>query len=140
MEVFVLFVIFSFVVVMTITQNRAKERRDKLRILEEAIRSGNVDPATKQELVAELTGRRPAGEPASGGHGIGDRHGFWSRAAFGIGWLGLFTGVALMLIDQHDTWEAGIVMTGIALAVITLPIAMKELERERPRPDRSPTR
>ena len=56
-----LLVIFFFVAVVVFLQNRSKERQEKMRILEEALRSGHLDAATKAELVGELTGRRPAG-------------------------------------------------------------------------------
>ena len=131
MEVTALYVIFAFVIAMTIQQNRARERREKLKVLEEAIRSGNLDPAAKQELVGELTGRRaPSATPP---RHTADRHGAFGRLAFGIGWLGLFLGLGLIAMDDRDTWEAGIAVAALSFALVTLPIALKELERERPR-------
>lgn len=141
MEVSVLVVIFAFVVAMTITQNRAKERRERLKVLEEAIRSGNLDPAMKQELVGELTGKRPEAPKPAPQPGSSERHhGPWARLAFGAGWLGLFLGIGLMSMDQRDTWEAGIAITALGFAFVTLPIALREFERERSRSGRTAPR
>ena len=132
MEVTALIVIFGFIAATTIFQNRARELREKLKILEEAIRSGNLDASMKRELVGELTGRRPQ-QPGPGGQHAADRHGGWARLVFGIGWLGLFLGIGLIAMDDRDTWQAGIAIASISFALVTLPIALKELDRDRPR-------
>ena len=133
MEVPVLLIIFGFIAAMTVFQNRAKERRDRLKVLEEAIRSGNLDPAMKQELVGELTGRKPGQASGPQPAPSAERHGTLARIAFAGGWLGLFLGIGLIAMDDRDGYEAGVVIAAISFAFVTLPIAIKELERERPR-------
>lgn len=128
MEVTALVVIFCFVSVMVASQNRARERREKLRIIEEAIRSGNLDAATQQEFVAELTGRRPEVRPSESP--AASPRSAWARLAFGIGWLCLFVGLALLAIDDRDALYAGIVVAVIGFGLVTLPLALRELDRD----------
>ena len=121
----VLILIFGFVMVMTIHQTRVRERRDKLRLLEEAIRSGHVDAATKQQLLAELTDRRGTETRA--------HHGMFARLAFAIGWIGLFLGVGLLTVPERDAAGLGWFVLASGFALITLPIAMREFDRDRER-------
>lgn len=124
-----LIVVFLFVGVIVMAQNRAKEKREKLRILEDALRSGHLDEVTKAELVGELTGRRreprhaePAASPAPRGSTIG-------RLLFGLGWLGMILGVGFLLSDNRDLMEAGVIVASIALGLMTLPLAVREYDR-----------
>lgn len=126
-----LFVIFLFVAVMIYLQHRAKERQERMRILEEALRSGQLDEVTKAELVSELTGRRPQRTPASAAP--------WSmsggaRLLVGIGWIGMFVGVGMLLMGDRDAEEAGPVVALGSFALLSLPIAVREYERDRGAP------
>jgi hypothetical protein len=129
MEISILALIFFFVVFITGMQTRAKERRERLRIIEEAIRSGNLEPQAQDELVQELTGRRirrhdlqprPAWNP--------------SRLLFGLGWLGLFVGVGVLIvggvIGEDEALAAGGIISAISFGVMSLPMAMRELDRK----------
>jgi hypothetical protein len=123
MEVSILAVIFVFVTAMTISQNRAKERRERLRVIEEALRSGNLDAGEKQELMSQLTGRRPRRretehEPRHAG----------AKFVFGIGWLGLFTGIALMTMGGDEPFQAGVFTAALSFALVSLPLALRELD------------
>ena len=131
MEVTALVVIFVFVSVMVASQNRAKERREKLRIIEDAIRSGNLDAATKQELVAELTGRRPeaAGRPVP--RPVEGRRSGWARLSFAVGWLTLFLGIGFLCVDEREMFFAGSLLAVIGFGFVSLPLALRELDRER---------
>ncbi len=116
--------IFAFIALMTITQNRAKERKERLRVIEDAIKSGNLEPDVKQELVGELTGRRPHRPRPHVVPGPETR----GKFVFGIGWLGLFTGIGLMLMGERDVFEAGCLMTALSFGVVSLPLALRELD------------
>ena len=116
--------IFGFIALMTITQNRAKERKERLRVIEDAIKNGNLEPDVKQELVGELTGRRPHRRRPHVVPGPEIR----GKFVFGIGWLGLFTGIGLMLMGERDVFEAGCLMTALSFGVVSLPLALRELD------------
>ncbi len=128
MEISILALIFFFVVFMTAMQGRAKERRERLRIIEEAIRSGKLEPHAQDELVQELTGRRVrrTHEPQKA----------WNpgRFLFGLGWLGLFVGVGVLIvggvIGEDEALAAGGVISAISFGVMSLPMAMRELDRK----------
>jgi len=126
MEFSILLIIFGFIAVMSISQNRAKERKERLRVIEEAIRSGNLGPDAQQDLVTELTGRRrprPApAVPSPAARG---------RFLFGLGWLGMFLGIGLMAIGDRDTFEPGAVIAAISFGFVSLPLAIRELDNRR---------
>ena len=117
----ILSLIFGFVILMNLVQARAKDKRERFRLIEAAIRSGNLDPDTKQDLVKGLTGRRPW-------HGAKEGPGL--KFVFALGWLGLFVGGALMSVDR-GAFEAGVVICALSFGVVTLPFAMRELEGRR---------
>lgn len=107
-------VIFGFILFGGMIQSWQKHRRDKLKILEEAIRSGNVDPETKRTIIESL-------------HGQTSR----MRMMFGVGWVGLFVGVGLLISDERDLIAPGAIVSAVGFALVTLPIAYRELEARR---------
>ncbi len=96
-----LIVVFLFVGVIVMAQNRAKEKREKLRILEDALRSGHLDEVTKADLVGELTGRRRDSRRAEPVASPAPRSGTIGRLLFGLGWLGMILGVGFLLSDDR---------------------------------------
>jgi hypothetical protein len=120
-----LLVIFAFIAVMSVIQNRTRERKERLRALEEAIRNGQLDDETKRDLVTELTGRRPRPH-----RGSVSEHGRLALV-FGLGWLGLFLGVGLMMSGDNDAFEAGSVIAPLSFGLVTLPLALRELAARR---------
>ena len=136
-SVSLLAVIFGFVLVITVVGNRGKERRERLRILEEQLRAGNLDAAAQQRAITELTPRQgrahlppplpaapaPAVRPFTAG----------SRFVFALGWIAIFLGIALLLSGGRDEAEAGTIVAPLGFAFVTLPIALRELESDRRR-------
>jgi hypothetical protein len=118
--------VFAFVIVLTLIQNRAKERRERLRVIEDAIRGGHLDPAMRQELVGELTGRSPERRRAEQGTrpGLG-------RILFGLGWLMMCLGIGLMFVNDRDAETASAPVAAVGFALVSLPFALRELERGR---------
>ena len=129
--------IFAFVLVITVVGNRAKERRERLRILEEQLRAGNLDAAAQQRAVAELTprhGRSPVPPPAPAAPPPAVRpFTAGSRFVFALGWIAIFLGLALMFSGGRDEAEAGTILAPLGFAFVTLPIALRELESDRRR-------
>ena len=116
----------GFVLLLTLVlrnSGRSKERRKRLEILEEALRSGEMDPQLRREVVGVLKSEQ------SGGFG-------WRHVAFSMGWIGLFVGGGLLVVGHGRTHEMVGWLTVLgSLAVVTLPLAIKELEARRA-PDR----
>lgn len=143
----VLIVIFMFVVVIVLINNRAKERQSRLKVLEEALKNGNLDERTRQDLVDALSDRPrsraphqdpPQPTPAAAYSAPAapapapPRSSGMARFAFAIGWLSLFLGIALLAMDDRDCFYAGMIVAFSGFALMSLPIAVRELDREKP--------
>lgn len=126
----ILFVIFTFVLVKMVLEQRAAARRDNLRVLEEALKNPAIDRATLESLTYQLTGRHGARsherEPWLG------RLQPWILA---LGWGCLFTGGALWVVGEmlskHDVIIFGVGTGILGFGVITYPFALRELEARR---------
>lgn len=131
----ILGIIFLFVYGVIHIDNRKKERQQRLRILEEAVRTGQLDEQMRAEIVAGLSGRARKQEAmqAHAAHVAAhkDQSG-WGKLFFTIGWLGLFAGIGMLIAHENeDMLVAGCVMTGASFALVTLPLAWRELEAKR---------
>jgi hypothetical protein len=116
----VLAIIFSFVMGVVYMQNKGKEQRERLRLLDEAIRRGQLDDQMRSELMSGFNGKRRR-HSRQGGFRL-------SRLSFGVGWLAMFIGVGLLFVDEPEAFTAGCVVSGIGFALVTLPLAMRELD------------
>lgn len=100
----------ALVVILTARRQSAKERENRMKLLEEALRNPNLDPQAQRELVRSL--RTPQG-----------------RAPFVVGWFGLFVGIAWLCTEPRgDECTIAIVLTALSGACVTLPLALRELE------------
>lgn len=113
-------IVFSFIVLVVWMTNRAKARSERLKVMEEALRSERLDAEAKAELVAALTGRGEQRDDLAPG---------WQRAAFGAGWVGLLMGATMMLVDEGDSFGKGLMCAGFGVAAMTLPLAIREFDR-----------
>ena len=86
-----------FILIKQAMETRAKERSEKLRILEASLKQGDLDPATKEELMDVLTGHKRK-KPAPPVHPP-QRVGFFMRAFAFLGWVALCLGGAFLIID-----------------------------------------
>ena len=109
--------VVAFMVGGGMYQSWQKGRRERLRVLEEALRNPEIDGETKRTIVNQL---QAGGLPKLG-----------SNAMFGIGWLGFFLGIGLLITDQRDLFEAGAIVSTLGFALITLPLAYREIEQRR---------
>jgi len=107
-------IVFVFVYLRSRVVAHERTQKRKIELVERALESGVLDQATKRELVQAITGRAPR----RGTHWL-----------FLLGWIGLFVGVALVIlgVDNDDLWPAAIVVTCVSFAVLTIPIASREL-------------
>ncbi|MEO0478553.1 MAG: hypothetical protein AAF196_03645 [Planctomycetota bacterium] len=126
-------VIFGFILALVWMSNRTKERQNRLRVLEQALRSGALTAQQQRDLADELAGRpRRSGIP------------FFSRAAFVLGWLGLFVAGGFILYEELDSPRdscdydtVGFLVAAGSFAVLSLPIALREFERRHPGRERT---
>ncbi|MFM1870804.1 MAG: hypothetical protein RL398_226 [Planctomycetota bacterium] len=118
------------VVAMTISKQvmdqRAKQRADHVRLLEQALNNPAVDRGLIETLTAQLTGQSPPkrSEPRP------------LRLLLGLGWITLFTGLGVMsiggVLNENDALAGGILTALIGFALVTYPFVLRELaERER---------
>jgi hypothetical protein len=119
----ILAMIFGFGVLMTRIANRERERRDRVRLAEQALKAERLDPDVRNALLSAL---RPAAP-----------HSWWqsttpAKLCFAIGWIGMFLGIGLLCFGyRYDEQMAGGMIAGIGFALASLPIAIRELERRR---------
>ena len=107
-----------------------KGRNRKLKIIETALQHGSMDDATKHLLIQELT--KP-------GLLVQVIQAAWNSGKLlgAVGWVGIFLGISLLLVDERDAFQAGIGIAFFSFAILTLPFALRELETRR-RPNAPP--
>ena len=130
----VLSLIFFFVLIIVVLSMRAKLKSDRLRLMEKALQADTVDDATRRVLLDQLSGRnrqRPEWLASLYQHLL-----FLSKnALFVVGWMGMFTGIGLVVVgmgfDREDLGFAGVLTALVSFGVVTVPMALREAERRR---------
>lgn len=110
---------------------RSKERRARLQVLEKALNSGQLDDETRRSIAGSLSGATRRDRPqwlTSLYQGVVYlcRH-----SVFVCGWIGIFVGVSMMLIGDAGDFAGGVVTTLVCFGVVTVPLALRELEARR---------
>ena len=123
--------IFVFILIKTAMDNRAKSAREKLRVLEEALRAGNLDDQAKQDLMETLTGRNVKASPAPAPQPT--QVGFLLKFIAFLGWTSLCLGVAfLILVNNFRGWEeleiAAVLLPCVGFGLVTYPFVIRELQ------------
>ena len=89
---------------------RGRQERRRFELMEAALRNPSLSPETQRDLVRAMTPTR-------------------GRLLFTLGWFGLFGGIGWMCSDPHPSeMQSAIIITVVSFAMLTLPIAMRELE------------
>ena len=92
---------------------RAKERQTKLELLQQALNNPNVHRDTQEELLRDV-------RPTPG------------RLPFIIGWFGMFGGITWLCLGPYgEGFTIAVVCTVMSFALLTLPLAMRELDARR---------
>ncbi len=126
--------IFCFVLIVIVLSMRAKQKSDRLRLMEKALQADTVDDATRGVLLDQLSGRnrqRPEWLASLYQHLL-----FLSKnALFVVGWMGMFTGIGLVVVgvgfDREELGFAGVLTALVSFGVVTVPMALREAERRR---------
>ena len=101
------------------------ERMQRLRLVEQAMRDPKFDQATRQQLIHGLT--QPIGLPGSWRQWFRDN--LVPRRVFaGAAWLAMIIGGLIVVFGGRYDAIPGIVMCSIGLAVMALPLVIRELE------------
>ena len=136
--VWILTVIFVFAFFMRWMDVMAKDRQARMKLLEEAVKAGNLDEEVRHELVAAVTGRRSRRHkqaPAPAAPQSPHRASFLERLFLFVGWMAFLVGMALLSVgvftggrDSEELFLAGII-TGLGgFGLVTYPFVIRELE------------
>ncbi len=130
-----LVVIFVFAFFMRWMDMIAKDRQSRMKLLEEAVKAGNLDEQGREDLVAAVSGRRPRKHhkpAAQAAPASPHRASFLERLFMFVGWMGFLTGGALLTYgladDCQDFILAGILVGLIGFGLLTYPFVIRELE------------
>ncbi|MFN0183860.1 MAG: hypothetical protein ACKVQR_08590 [Aquabacterium sp.] len=123
---FILVPIFVFVLLKMVLDQRAQAQKDRVRLIEEALKSPNIDRQSLESLTFQLTGQRPV------------RHLNTSRflaIVLAAGWIALFAGLAMWIAGglgrDRDLFTGGIITALVGFGLVTYPFALRELEARR---------
>lgn len=125
-EVVTLVIIFMFILAVIVLAHRSKARQARFRLVERALQEGNLDEATRAQLLDSVS--------APGWAGILQQQiAFLARhAVFVLGWLGIFTGLGVVAwggIESEDhAMGIGVVVALISFGVVTVPLALREIQ------------
>lgn len=101
------------------------ERMQRLRLVEEAMRDPKFDQAARQQLIQALN--QPTGLPGSWREWFRDN--LVPRRVFGgTAWLATIIGGLIVVFGNRYDRIPGIVVCSIGLAVMALPLVIRELE------------
>jgi hypothetical protein len=139
-----LVVIFAFVLIKHGMDTRARQQRDRMRLLEEALQNGDLDEHTRAELMEVLTGRYsghssrtppvpPVLPPA---YRDPNRVGFIMRAIAFLGWMSVCLGIAFAILCNisryyHDLEIPATILTCVGFGLVSYPMVIRELQTPR---------
>jgi hypothetical protein len=92
----------------------SRERRRRLEVIEAALRNPSLTPEVQRELAQML---RPAPR---------------GRTIFAFGWIGVALGIGWLLTNPiGEDYNSAVFLTAASFGVVTLPLALRELEARR---------
>ena len=110
---------------------RSRERKERLRVMEKALHSNQLDDETRRSIAHSLSGEARRDRPlwlVSLYQGVVYlcRH-----AVFVCGWIGMFVGAALMIISDGEMFASGVMTALTSFGIVTVPMALREMEVRR---------
>jgi hypothetical protein len=119
----ILVIVFVFAFVMSRMAARDKERKERIRLLEQAMNNPNLRPEERADLIRTL---RPFPDSVFSVESL-----MQGRTLFLIGWLSVFVGIGFMASGARDEFAFGAVASCVGLGLVTLPMALREYEAKR---------
>ncbi len=104
----------------TVVRGRLALQRQRYRVVEMALQHPAVDRETQRQLLEVVA------QPT----GLFGRL-FRPRTVATLGWLGMFIGLGCLASGDRDAEAAGPVIALISLGVLSLPLALRELDARR---------
>ena len=133
---FAVLMLLVFGLVYRWLDHRAKQAAERLRVLEDALKRGDLDRMTREEIVEALTGRR--GRPDTPDPGPGSSHWAMSLSGF-LGWMCLCLGVMFCfllasnilpgVLDATGTAYTGAILCAVGFGLVSFPLVWRELQR-----------
>lgn len=129
-----IFIVLGFVLIKHWLDSRTKQASERLRVLEDALKRGNLDDVTREELVEALTGRRvkrsPAGVPMSVANNSSSV--LMKIVAF-VGWISFCLGMALVIVVNNtrgypDLEVPATILSCVGFGLVTFPFVIRELQ------------
>ena len=130
-------ILFGAISFWTWIAHRAKLRQKRLDVIQKAIENGNLDDATRREVLDALAREGRTGSEWSSE--LGRQLAFLARnLVFVAGWLCMFIGAGCWIAGEIFGWyrndiEPAVIATFVGLGLVTVPIALRELESRRAR-------
>lgn len=129
-----LVLVLGFSLTVILIGIRAKQKGDRMRLMEKTLQAGSLDDETRSVLLDRLSGRdkqRPEWVSTLYQHLL-----FLSRhAVFVVGWIGLFIGIAMLVVGMGfgpgEMGYAGVFTALVSFGIVTVPLALREVERRR---------
>lgn len=112
-------VFFLFLLAALALKIFERQNRDRLQVIQEALRDQNLDEVSRRELVAELS--RSRGSKAKANWGLG-------KLVYASGWVSLCVGVGLFL-ESGGNEDGAYSMFFLGLGLMSLPIVLREFDR-----------
>lgn len=125
-EMITMVIVFMFILAIIVLVQRSKTRQARFRLVERALQDGNLDDTARKQLLESIS--------APGWAGILHQQiAFLARhVVFVVGWLGIFTGLGLTawggIEGEEDVLGVGVVVALISFGVVTVPMALRELQ------------
>ena len=119
--------IVGFSLIKGAIEQRSKERMERLRVLEEALKNPAVDRDAITALAQQLTGQKPQPKARQPGRML--------ALVLALGWLTLFSGLGVWIVGEMTgdryTSASGVLVSLIGFGLVTYPFALRELESRR---------
>ncbi len=127
-------VLFTFMLIKHAMDTRAKQQADKLKLIETAIKDGNLDAQAKEDLMVAFTGRRPSSPPRQQVQVVGTPYrvgGLVKFIAF-IGWVALCVGIAFVILtlafEERGVEIPAVLLSCVGFGLVTYPFVIRELQ------------
>ncbi|MEE2888787.1 MAG: hypothetical protein VX951_15260 [Planctomycetota bacterium] len=143
----VVLVSMTFGLVKHWMDGRARRESERLRMLEEALKRGDLDDVTRDELVEALTGRgarcdeygrpntrrTPGAPPAAAYPANPDAIGWLLKLGTFVGWMALCLGVTFFILTSTSNelqylGLPGAILSCAGFAMVTFPFVLRELQ------------
>lgn len=125
-----LLVVFGSIAFLTWISHRAQDRRKRFELIEKAIDDRKLDEETRRDILALL------GAENRTARGDLPARAIVRRFVFALGWMTMVVGAGLWITGEASDWplwdiEPAAVATWIGFALVTLPVALEEIENRR---------